>query len=38
LIRAYVHCLTAVSINLIFTSKASDIDLGLDAIIYMWGN
>jgi hypothetical protein len=36
--RAYVHRLTAVSVDSISTSMASDIDPGLDAITYMRGN
>jgi hypothetical protein len=38
LIRACVHSLTAMFVNSISTSMASDIDLGLDAITYVWGN
>jgi hypothetical protein len=36
--RACVHRLTAVSVDLISTLMASDINLGLDAITYVWGN
>jgi hypothetical protein len=31
-------CLTAVFVDSISTSMASDIDPGLDAITYVWGN
>jgi hypothetical protein len=37
-IRACVHRLTAVSVNSISTSIASDSDPGLDAITYVQGN
>jgi hypothetical protein len=37
-IRACVHRLTAVSVDLISMLIASDIDPGLDAVTYMQGN
>jgi hypothetical protein len=33
-----VHCLTAMSVDLISTSMASNINPGLDTITYVWGN
>jgi hypothetical protein len=36
--RACVHHLTAMSVDLISMSITSDINPGLDAITYVWGN